>query len=203
MNHRFAALARIALPTLLLAGCAAPRGTPTVAPPAIVPVAVWGGEPMPPAATAQAVHRVTVHHQGEVWPEDKAVEPYLRALQRWSRQSRGWRDLPYHYIVAPDGQVYQGRPASVPGDTNTDYNPQGHVQVMLLGNFELQQPTPAQWDSAVALVGHLLRSHGLGLTALGTHRQYTAQTVCPGEHFSRRLDEFRTQVGAVLLAASR
>lgn len=162
----------------------------------------WGGSPLGAAAAsaalpAQIPSRLTVHHQGEVWPEGKEVAPYLQRLQRWSRQTRGWVDIPYHYIVAPDGQVYAARPVELPGDSNTDYDTRGHLQLMLLGNFELQQPTAAQWQATVALLAWLMREHGLGPERIGAHRDHSDQTVCPGAHLMQRFDALREQAAAL------
>jgi hypothetical protein len=110
-----------------------------------------------------------------------------------------WNDIPYHYIVSPDGTVYEGRSTSLPGDTNTEYDPRGHVLVMLLGNFEVQTPTSRQWGSTVTLLAELLRSNGLDADAIGTHRQYSNQTVCPGENLSSRFEQLRTQVAQRLV----
>jgi hypothetical protein len=149
-------------------------------------------------AQPQRITRLTLHHQGEIWHHGDDVPAYLRRLQTWSRQTKHWADIPYHYVVAPDGVVYAARPSGLAGDTNTEYDPTGHLLVMLLGNFEEQQPTEAQWDATVALVARLLAEHGLPATAIGSHRDYSAQTVCPGANLYRRLEEFRVQVAARL-----
>jgi len=183
----------VCLAALGLMGCA---GTPSPGPadPRIVPVEAWGGTTAPPAARSHRVTRVTLHHQGVTWNPQADVAAYLRRLQQWSRESKRWADVPYHFVVAPDGTAYRGRALSTPGDTNTEYDPAGHLQVMLLGNFEHQQPTPAQWEGTVGLLAHLLRSHGLDAAALGTHREFSRQTVCPGENLVRRFEDPRAEV---------
>ena len=125
---------------------------------------------------------LTVHHQGEIWTDGADVAAYLRRLQQWSRRDRNWVDVPYHYIVAPDGAVYEGRSVQWAGDSNTDYDTQGHVQVMLLGNFEEQQPHVAQLRATASLLGQLMRTHSLGADRIVAHRHHTSQTVCPGEN---------------------
>jgi hypothetical protein len=62
--------------------------------------------------------------------------------------------VPYHYVIGPDGTIYAGRSPTIAGDTNTEYDTQGHLQVMLLGNFEEQTVTTRQWDSTVQLLAH-------------------------------------------------
>src|SRR3954468_18501745 len=114
------------------------------------------------------------------------VPAYLRRLQQWSRETKGWIDVPYHYIIAPDGTIYAGLSPSIAGDTNTEYDTRGHLQVMLLGNFEEQVPTPQQWDSAVIVLAHLLKAHGLDPASIGAHRHRSNQTVCPGANLMSR-----------------
>ena len=171
-------LAAVAL-ALALAGCAgvAPRPAP-----AIVSVAAWGGTAVQSAEPPQRITHITIHHQGEVWQDGADVAAYLRRLQQWSRTTKHWADIPYHYVIGPDGRIYAARPLAQPGDTNTEYDPRGHALVMLVGNFEVQQPTPAQLNAAVELTAWLAREHHLGTDAIASHRDFSAQTVCPGEH---------------------
>lgn len=163
---------------MALAGCAsvAPRR-------AIVGVAAWGGSTTEAPQPPQHIEHITLHHQGELWRDGADVPAYLRRLQQWSRTTKHWPDIPYHYVVAPDGTVYAARPLGQPGDTNTEYDPRGHALVMLLGNFEEQQPTPAQLNAAVELTAWLAREHHLGVDAIASHRDVSAQTVCPGKNF--------------------
>ena len=189
------ATTRVATMALIIAwasaGCAL-VGRPLEPPaPQVVTVAEWGGMPSAPTAARQTVTHLTVHHQGERWLPGADVPAYLRRLQQWSRATKAWSDLPYHYIIGPDGAVYAGRSVAVAGDTNTEYKPEGHIQVMLLGNFEQQVPTVQQWDSTVSLLAHLLRSHGLPAASIGAHRHWSTQTVCPGANLMVRFDALR------------
>lgn len=181
---RAAALALL----LALAGCShAPR---------IVGVEAWGGSTAAQSAAPQRISHITLHHQGELWQDGADVQAYLRRLQQWSRQTKHWADIPYHYVIAPDGRIYAARPLAQAGDTNTEYDPRGHALVMLLGNFEEQQPTPAQLGAAVELSAWLAREHGLGPEAIASHKDFSAQTVCPGRNLYAYLQSgwFRAEV---------
>ncbi len=182
----------------MLSACASWRGPTRAHAVHIHSVADWGGVAVAPPAVAQPLRRLTVHHQGELWKAGADVPAYLRRLQSWSQQARGWVDIPYHYIVAPDGQVYAARPVSIAGDTNTDYDPRGHLLVMLLGNFEEQEPTPEQWQSTVRLIAQLLDEHRINASTIGAHRHF-ASTACPGANFYKRFDELREAVAAQVL----
>lgn len=168
----------------------------------MVTAAPWGSV-APPQATYRsrrqgAITGLTVHHQGETWQAGADVPAYLRRLQQWSRRERAWVDVPYHYIVAPDGAVYAGRDPQWAGDSNTDYDTLGQLQVMLLGNFEHQQPTVAQLQATARLLGQLLALHGLAPDRIRAHRHHTTQTVCPGEHLMRVFEDLRAQAAAGL-----
>lgn len=184
----------LTLCALLSTGYGSARVATPAAPEGVISVQKWGGTPTPGPATAQRITHITVHHQGELWDQGKDVAAYLVRLQKWSRASKGWIDIPYHYVVAPDGLIYAARPWEISGDTNTEYDPRGHLLVMLLGNFEIQYPTPEQWNSTVGLIAQLQRRFGLDSNQIGTHRDYSTQTLCPGAHLFERLQELREAV---------
>lgn len=182
----------------LLSACAGTRPPPAAPEVEILGVDRWGGQALAPVSRAHRVTRITVHHQGEVWPS--AARPnddpvaYLKRLQTWSRLSKRWIDIPYHYVIAPDGRVFATRDPATPGDTNTEYDPGGHALLMLMGNFDVQQPTPAQLGAAVALMTALARQHGLGADAIASHKDYSTQTSCPGQTLYPLLPELRGAV---------
>ncbi len=183
---------------LALTGCATVKPTPPA--PQIVSVAAWGGTPSSAPVPTHHIHKITIHHQGEIWKDGTDVENYLRRLQQWSRLTKRWADIPYHYVIAPDGRIYSARPLEQAGDTNTEYDPRGHALVMLVGNFEEQQPTAAQLTAAVDLTAWLAREHQLGLDSIASHKDYSAQTVCPGKNLYAYLESgwFKAEVAKKL-----
>jgi len=185
---------KLALAILLpaLAGCAS---TPPA--PEIVSVAAWGGSTAASDAPPQRISHITIHHQGETWQEGSDVQAYLRRLQQWSRLTKRWADIPYHYVIAQDGRIYSARPLEQAGDTNTEYDPRGHALVMLVGNFEVQQPTPAQLKAAVELTAWLARLHHIGLEAIASHKDHSSQTLCPGKNLYALMESgwFKAEVG--------
>lgn len=180
---------------LVLAACASQPPAP-----AVIGVEAWGGSTIASTAPPQQISHITLHHQGETWKDGADVPAYLRRLQQWSRETRHWADIPYHYVIAPDGRIYAARPLAQAGDTNTEYDPRGHALVMLLGNFEEQQPTPAQLNAAVELTAWLARENKLGLDDIASHKDYSRQTVCPGKNLYAYLESgwFKGEVGRVL-----
>jgi hypothetical protein len=176
-----------ALASLLLAisaaGCAV---KPVVNEPAIVAVSDWGGTPADPAhARRHTITHITLHHQGEPFKAGTDPRQYLRNLQTWSRNTKGWLDIPYHYIIDLEGRVYAGRDIAYAGDTNTEYDPSGHALIEVVGNFEEVEPNQAQLDAVVNVMAMLAKKYKVPVANIASHRDYSNNTVCPGANLYR------------------
>jgi hypothetical protein len=174
--------------TLLAALFAAMAASAQAADPRIISVEEWGGTPADPSkARLQEITKITLHHQGEPFPQGKDPVAYLRNLQTWSRNTKHWLDIPYHYVIDLDGRIYEARKLEYAGDTNTEYDPKGHALIEVVGNFEEVQPNAAQLDAVVELMAMLARKYKVAPETIHGHKDYSAQTVCPGENLYRYL----------------
>jgi len=162
----------------------------------IIPVEEWGGTPYEGEFPAQEIKYVTLHHGGVEFARTEDPEEYLRNLQWWSRTEKGWIDIPYHYLIDLDGNIYAGRDIKYPGDTNTEYNPTGHALICVLGNYEVVQPNRAELDAIVWLMTKLAQDYNLSPDVIASHRDYSDKTVCPGKNLYRYIENgyFRKQV---------
>lgn len=163
----------------------------------IIPVSQWGGTPADSSgARTHTISRITLHHQGETFPRGKDPAQYLRDLQRWSRATKKWIDVPYHYAIDLDGNIYQGRDIAFAGDTNTAYDPAGHALIEVVGNHDVTEPNTAQLDAVVALMTLLAANYAVPLDSIRGHRDYARDTVCPGKNLYRYLENgyFRDRV---------
>lgn len=163
----------------------------------IVPVSAWGGTPADAAqARRQTITHITLHHQGEPYTAGTDPRQYLRNLQTWSRNTKHWLDIPYHYIIDLDGHIYEGRKIEYAGDTNTEYDPLGHALIEVVGNFEEVEPNQQQLDAVVRLMAMLADKYGVTLDRIASHRDFSNQTVCPGANLYRYVQEgyFRHKV---------
>lgn len=104
-----------------------------------------------------------------------------------------WVDIGYHYIIDPSGRVWQGRPVSIEGahvaNTN-DHN----LGVMMMGNFDEQQPTPAALDALAAFVASQMRLYRVPRSRVYTHQELKP-TACPGRNLQRFMIAARTPSG--------
>jgi len=136
------------------------------------------------------ITHVTLHHTGSPEPLRPGDDPVarLRGLQRWGRTDRNWWDVPYHYLIDLEGRVYEGRDWRYMGETNTAYDPRGHLLISVIGNYGLQEATPAQIETIVSLMAWAVQRFDLPLDRIGGHYDH-AQTTCPGPHLRRYLED--------------
>jgi hypothetical protein len=192
---------------MLLAGCVAtperaPQRKAGVQPPVIVTRAEWGAKPPVAAMKEQQPQQITIHHTATPQKPERTLEQKLQGLQQFS-QSEGklasgktkppWPDVPYHYYIDVSGRVGEGREVKFVGDTNTEYDPTGHALVVLEGNFEVEQPTPAQMESLKKTLAWLAARYGVKPAQIQAHNDF-AQTLCPGKNLKALLPELRAAV---------
>jgi hypothetical protein len=136
------------------------------------------------------ITHVTLHHTGSaepLHPDDDPAEK-LRGLQSWGARDRNWWDVPYHYLIDLEGDVYEGRDWHFMGETNTTYDPSGHFLISVIGNYGKQEATPAQLAAIADLMAWAIDRFDLPLDRIGGHYDY-AGTSCPGQHLRRYLED--------------
>lgn len=169
-------------------------------PPAIRNSEIAGGADMRLRIPHNITH-VTLHHTGDSRPllhADSAVFR-LRGIQRWGASDRNWWDLPYHFLLGLNGEIFEGRDYRYMGDTNTPYDPGGHFLISVIGNYGVQEPTPELMNSIADLMAWALDEFDLPLEKIGGHYNY-ADTGCPGKNLRKYLEDgtFRRMASARL-----
>jgi uncharacterized protein YbbC (DUF1343 family) len=150
----------------------------------VITRAEWGWKPGEKTLPEQTVTKITLHHSGEFFPENGNVISYLRNLQSWSRTEKGWMDIPYHYMIDMNGNIYEARPLNYPGDTNTDYDVRGHALICVIGNYEVQRFNKKELKAVVDLTAFLAKKYHVPADSIKGHKDY-ASTLCPGADFYR------------------
>jgi hypothetical protein len=151
---------------------------------------------------------IVVHHS------DFADAPGPATILDYHRGPAGFADIGYHFVVARDGTVYEGRAIDVVGahagisrqqryDKSKDPDDDA-IGVVLDGSFEDATPSAHQLTSALRLIRNLRARYGVpgrqvighrdvkekiveaqGLTFAGT------TTVCPGDALANLLPAIR------------
>jgi len=179
--------------------------------PAIVSREEWGSKAHPIGDDRRQVPAwITVHHAGEVWKAEDDPVMFVRRMQEWGQnrpklekppRDTYWPDLPYHFLIAPDGRIFEGRPIEYEPESNTKYPLNGNIGVEMMGDFNVQRPTPAQLDSCVKIIAWLSTQYNIDMEHIRTHRDAApGQTDCPGKDFYRYLEDgqFKSWVKKVL-----
>lgn len=172
---------------------------------AIIPRGAWGARP-PKAIFPTGPARVVWAHNTagrvmspEATQEDE--EARLRAIQNFHMnpddpsteavEGREWSDIAYSFLIAPSGRRYEGRGWRRKHGGNFGANNSNSVSLCLIGNYDLQDPTPAQIEAfRQTIADGLQEGHvGSGYALLG-HRDEPAPKSCPGNRVYPRLKEF-------------
>lgn len=158
--------------------------------PKIVTREEWGAKLHRPGAKVHHIDRITIHHTGVAQSPARSLEDKLRGLQAFSqredkladgRTKPAWPDIPYHYYISVDGRIGEGRRYRYVGDTNTTYDPTGHLLIVVEGNFETELPKPEQIASLEKLVNWALWNWRLERKTIFGHGDF-ASTDCPGKN---------------------
>lgn len=147
--------------------------------------ASWGAR-RPRARTIQDprdVRELFLHypasgHALEHLDTDSEQDAYMRAIQAFHMDGRGWSDFAYSFAVFQDGEVYRGRGVHAVPAAQAGHNTNTFAVLCVLGNTEV--PSSRMRESLVALKNYLDRRAGRDLLA----RPHSAvvSTSCPGPH---------------------
>ena len=135
--------------------------------PSIIPRSAWGAAAVPPreAPVYGQVQLAFVHHTvtaNDYGPEDSAG--IVLGIARYHRNSNGWNDIGYNFLVDKYGQIFEGRAggieAAVMGAQAQGYNSVS-TGVACLGDFSTIAQTPVAMDALARLIGWKLSVHGV------------------------------------------
>ena len=150
--------------------------------PVIVPRSGWNAQEPRPYKQHIPV-RITVHHEGTRLELTDDAAKKIHNIQIWGMgKDRNWSDIPYHFLIAPNGTIYEGRNVNTVGETATEYDPTGHLLINCLGNLEQQEVPPPQLASLIQMIAYCCQKYQLPLETLATHRDHSSQTTCPGKN---------------------
>lgn len=123
------------------------------------------------------IAKIIVHHT--------AVDTTLENL-RASAIKRGYADIPYHFVILPDGSVHATRPLERMGAHCKGHNADS-VGIALMGNLNKVPPTEAQVAALTRLLADLRRKYPVPVFGHGELRP----TACPGRYLRPVLDAIR------------
>jgi len=206
-----------------LAGLLPSGSASAAAKPSMVSRGEWGASKCQPRSAPEigAVDAAFVHHtvNNNDYTRDEAPDVVL-AICLFHRNTNGWNDIGYNFLVDRFGTLYEGRGGGtdrpVVGAHAVGYNAQS-TGIANLGTFSEERQSPAAIRSLAALIRWKLPQHGapttgsVGLVSTGgsTNRYPAGRTVrlqrvsghrdtgateCPGGALYSQLPELRRLV---------
>jgi hypothetical protein len=122
----------------------------------IHPRSDWGAD-LPPTGLIgpETVEFLLVHHtaSSNTVPDPRAVIRQTYAFH--TGPQKRWPDICYHFMIGPDGSIWETRAGSLAGPVVADATGgnQGYAQlVCLIGDFENQAPTAAAQESLMRML---------------------------------------------------
>lgn len=147
------------------------------------------------------VDRITVHHDGmppvSLRSKGDAADrlELIREshTQRTDDGNRHWADIGYHYIIDPQGRVWEGRPVRYQG-AHVKNNNEHNLGILCLGNFDEQKPTSEALSTLDAFLADRMSAYRLGLDRVFTHQEINP-TACPGRNLQAYMRVTRASSG--------
>jgi RHS repeat-associated protein len=142
---------------------------------------------LPDSTLPEVLNSVVVHYEGDTSVMDNGYSGAgaVRKLQQQAMEN-GLYDIQYHYIVDPNGNIYEGRNIGARGThVSPEVGNTGKIGILWLGVSLSRgdQPTINQFMSTVTLVIWL--DYTYGIDNVGGHREYeqnvNSYTECPGD----------------------
>lgn len=140
------------------------------------------------------VSRLTVHHDGIetlLWSDSVAASRDRLEMIRRGHLQRGFADIGYHYVIDRAGRVWEGRPVSYQGAHAGGSNNLNNVGVLVIGNFDQQQPTTAQLRTLSTSLKLLMAHYRVPVSRVYTHQELKP-TACPGVNLQGRMVQLRS-----------
>jgi hypothetical protein len=141
------------------------------------------------AKPMNGVTRITVHHSAINNTSIRSREDAARMLRGIQGEHMGrsdhnngkkWADIGYHYIIDPQGRIWEGRPTNLQGAHVKDTN-EHNLGIMVMGNFDQQSPTAAQAAAVDAFVIDQMRRYRVPVARVYTHQELN-RSACPGRN---------------------
>ncbi|MGL5018772.1 MAG: peptidoglycan recognition protein family protein [Luteolibacter sp.] len=129
------------------------------------------------------ITNIVIHHTGPPNPLNEPAEKApgrIASIYDHHTKNNGWKDLAYHYFIATDGTIYQGRSEKFQPDSGPTYPLDGTLAIVVLGDYSNTLPSQATLNWLVKLVRDRLAAHALQGAPITTHKSAGGNTTCPG-----------------------
>ena len=164
--------------------------------PLIVSREEWKARPPKGEYSVHTPEKLVIHHSWSPAQAQYTGSATIRGIQNYHMDSpqTGWMDIGYHFLIGPDGKIFQGRPeiavgAHAPPNVSM-------VGICIIGNYDPEKdPLNEKIESSLLnLLSWLSSRYKIDprLYYFG-HRDFSPKS-CPGDIVYKRLPFYREQV---------
>lgn len=118
------------------------------------------------------IDKIIIHHSA-------TTSGSPASYARYHVEENKWPGIGYHFVIQPDGQIFQTNKLSTISYHTSGQNTRS-IGIVLTGDFDKQQPKAAQVESLVSLIRGLETELGRKFKIEG-HNKHSTKT-CPGDN---------------------
>lgn len=146
------------------------------------------------------IDRITVHHSAVISATVRGQSDAARMLTsiRSTHVTNGWADIGYHYIIDPQGDVWEGRPVKFQG-AHVKENNEHNLGIMCMGDFDQERPSSAMLATLDGFVADRMRALRVPINRVYTHQELRV-TACPGRNLQGYMVATRSGSGRLARA---
>ena len=145
-------------------------------------------------------NRLTIHHAGVAVNKHTIKNAVINDLQNilTGHLNREYADIAYHFVVDYFGNVWEGRSLAYEGAHVANQN-KHNIGVMLLGNFDKQNPSVGQLQATERLSSLLSEEYGIKRHRIYGHSDLGASS-CPGKALYAHVKNLRKQNNQIVVS---
>lgn len=165
----------------------------------IVPRAGWNADANRGEYEPHVLRRIVVHHTYQPTAADYLAHKrdqdrvlMIKRIQRYHMLDRGWSDIGYHFLIGPDGVIFEGRPIDVigshcggvpPAGVRRIFGNTGSIGICLIGNYDSEIPDDRMLDAFETLKAAINKGCGNILPVFGHFQAWSKPPkTCPGKN---------------------
>lgn len=161
----------------------------------------WGAAPPKNNYSKQTPKRIILHHSWRPNVSQYNGSSTIRGIQRYHQIDNGWNDVGYHYLIGPDGKIFEGRPPDAVGahcPPNVNW-----VGICVIGDYDqgMDIYTEASQESVLKLMAWLCAGYRISHLELFGHTDFSSKS-CPGISVYSEIPQYKNDLYNILTEAS-
>jgi hypothetical protein len=165
----------------------------------VIPSTEWRGAKSPVSLITHKPQRIVVHHSYLPDAASYKGSETIKAIYNNHVTTRGFQDIAYHYLIAPDGSaIYEGRPAdkigahcggNPPAGVGRVFGNTGSIGICVIGNYDEEKPSREALHVLAVLIADLCEKWQINTAAIFGHCEAWSSPpkTCPGKHLYQAL----------------